>query len=277
MSGFVQIATATGASSTSATISLTGVAAGNILLCFAKTQDGSLVESSFSFKDNANNPYVMIGGYFTATISSTMDVAIGYAGNGGSITVTVTKTGAAATWDLILAEYNGYTTLNSFKPANNGQTAGNSTSALSASLTPTSPDTNNLLIGWAFVEDATPRTFTAQSGWTVRGTVNSSMAIQDKTVSSNSAVTSTLTLNTATQWTAGIIAITDSAGFVTQPGFGATAIYPSLSSPPLGYGDENKFGSFGTIGRADVPFGNATPGSNTSGVGQIFPTGFGTP
>ncbi len=162
---------------------------------------------------------------------------------------------------------------NTSLPGNGSNTQGTSTTALSASLTPTSADLNNLLIGWCFIETGGNRTFTAQSGWTLReppGTGN--IAFQDKIVSSISAVTSTITISGANvAWSAGILAITDSAGFAT------IAVVPSVLTPPNGYGDVNKFGSFGTFCRADVPFGNATSGSNTSGVGQIFPTGFGTP
>lgn len=259
MAGFVQGNTSTGVSAQSATISLTGVAAGNIIVVFAKIASASLGLASFNIADNFSNAYGAYATHNTTTNSSTFLIGISaILVTGGSITITVSTTGTAGAWELACGEYNGFTTFNSMQPTVNAQTQGTSTTALSASLTPTSPDKNNLFVGWCFLEAGGSRTFTAQATWTLReppGTGN--IAFQDKIVVSNAAITSTITISGANvAWSAGIIAITDSAGF------SATGYMPSLLTPPMGHGIINKFGVDGNFNQINVPGANVT---STSG------------
>ena len=215
---FAQVAAATPQTPT-ATVSVTYPAAqtaGNLNVVVVGWNDTTATMQSV--KDSAGNTYHLAIGPTTGT---GLQQSIYYAPNivGGSNTVTVTFSQAAAFPDVRILEYRGVTALDVTAGAR-----GSSTSASSGAATTTSA--NDLIFGADMVSTAT---LSAGSGFTSRIITSPDGDIaEDKIVTTAGSNSATATLNGSGPWVMQMVTFSDATGPVptvssVRPNSGSTA------------------------------------------------------
>lgn len=146
-------------SSNTAAASLTGVAAGNLMLVWAAVFPGATLTATCT--DNQGNTYAQ--SYIQNDTTTGIMIFSYYAKNivGGSVTVTVDPAGASSDITLVIAEISGADTT---APADQVATNRNNGTAPSVAVTTSTPGEGYFAM---VSHDGTNRTLTEAGGWTL--------------------------------------------------------------------------------------------------------------
>jgi hypothetical protein len=198
---FVQGAKVEGGTATSATISLTGTTAGNLLvLCFSGGENStasppqvSAITGGSTYQRPASLLFTQAAGAQTG-----FQICYCFSAAGGSESITVSFNGQSVFYAMSLLEYSGVQS--SSDPLDqHGTNSGNTTAPTSATI----PGNSELVIAM-FGEGDISSTWTDPAGWNVREENQSSgnfdMAAIDKLAASGSTTASWTGLSSAAAW-----------------------------------------------------------------------------